>query len=238
MDEREIAERLQHFQKIASKHGYQTVPAATVYQAFDELAQPGRLGFVTIRTGLYGRVVNDDLVHLMKLQALKGASYSVWWGVSLSYVPHEWRTGLRWHRSLRSSRFDLFEIPGASAADWRETEKDIAHTQYGKTYFAETLHTMWARLRPQVTAWLSSVQSIAGVLSKAHEQAERKWTGPLHHPNPLLVYALTLGRMGRMEEAMAALSRYLSLGLESPEAQANLKNALERGQLLRPHTGL
>jgi hypothetical protein len=81
-------------------------------------------------------------------------------------------------------------------------------------------------------------REIAGVLSKAHEQAERKWTGPVHHPNPLFVCALTLGRMGRMEEAMAALSRYLSLGLESPEAQENLKNALERGQLLRPHTGL
>ena len=228
MDEREIAERLQYFQSIASKHGYQTVPAATVYRAFEELAQPAQLGLVTIRTGLYGRVVNEDMVHLMKLQALKGASYSVWWGVSLSYVPHEWRSGLRWHRSFKSSRFDVFEIPGTSVADWREIERDMAHTLYGKAYFMETLHTMWKRLGQSVQDWFSSVQSIRDVLSKAREQADRKWTGAHHHPDPLMVYAFTLGRMGRLEEALSALNRYFDIRSESLEAQENLKKALQK----------
>ena len=39
-------------------------------------------------------------MHILKLQSLKGASYSIWWGVSLSYLPHAWNKGLRWHREL------------------------------------------------------------------------------------------------------------------------------------------
>jgi hypothetical protein len=215
-------------QEYRFKNMHQRVLASTVYQAFEELIQPDQLGFVTIKTGLYGRVVNDDIVHLMTLQALKGAGYSVWWGLSLSYIPHAWQAGLRWHRSLKSSRFDVFETPATRREDWRDAEEVIADTLYGKTHFMMTLNRMWKRVRPEAMAWLSSVQSLADVLSKTHEQAERKWTGGLHHPNPLLVYALTLGRMGKQDEAAPALNSYFNLGLETPETQANLKKALEK----------
>mgnify|MGYP003383440964 CR=1 FL=1 len=145
MDERDFAEQLQYFQGIADKYGYQTVPASTVHLTFEEMIQPAKLGFATIKTGLYGKVVNDDLVHLVKLQRLKGASYGVWWGVSLSYVPHEWQLNLRWHRSFKASRFDLFETPydchPALAADWREDETPVAYTGFGELYFRETLQT-------------------------------------------------------------------------------------------------
>ena len=200
MDERDFAEQLQYFQGIADKYGYQTVPASTVHLTFEEMIQPAKLGFATIKTGLYGKVVNDDLVHLVKLQRLKGASYGVWWGVSLSYVPHEWQLNLRWHRSFKASRFDLFETPydchPALAADWREDETPVAYTGFGELYFRETLQTMWRNLHQVIMTWFSTAQSLNDVSQIALEQAKRNWTGPRRQPNPLMVYAFTLGRMG------------------------------------------
>jgi hypothetical protein len=229
MDEREIKERIQYFQDIASRHGYQSVPAAMVYQAFEDLVQPASFGFRDIRKGLYGRIVNEDIVHIMKLQAMKGRSYTVRWGVSLTYFPHEWRSGLRWHRSFKSSRFDLFELPGDSSSDWRENDKDQVHTLNGKPYLLETLQIMWNRLEPRIDNWFSSIRSLHGVLERAIEQSERKWVLS-HHPSPELVYAITLSRMGRQEEALAALNRYFDLRRETQEAQENLEKALHKAR--------
>ena len=108
MNEKELAERIQFSQSIAARDGYQEVSASTVYRLFEEISQPAQQGFVTIRAGLYGKVINDDLKHVLKLQALKGDSYSVWWGLSLSFMPHAWQRQLRWHRSVKAARLDLF----------------------------------------------------------------------------------------------------------------------------------
>jgi hypothetical protein len=232
MDLRQISERLQYFQGIAAKHGYRAVPASKVYEAFEATAQPARLGFSAIKTALYGRVVNDDIVHLVKLQALKGASYSICWGVSLSYLPHRWSTSLRWHRSFKTSRFDLFETPHdyfpAATADWREGEKYVAHTQYGESYLRENLQVLWEQLGGEILDWFSATQSLAGVLEQARQQVERKRTGPQHHPHPLMVYAFTLGRMGRAQEAKTSLGEFFQLDRVPPPEQANLAKALHR----------
>lgn len=228
MDEKEIPERLAYFQRIASVYGYHTVPTATIYQSFKDLVQPTKLGFEIIRRGLFGRVVNKDLLHLLKLQAIKGASYSVWWGVSLSYMPHEWGSRLRWHRSIKSSRFDLFEIPGNSPGNWYENESCLVDSCHGQAYFMETLDAMWDRLSLGIQDWFSSVRSLQNVAEKAHEQTKRKWASAHHHPDPLLVYAFSLARMRCREEAMTALDEYFKIRSESAEAQESLNKALQK----------
>jgi len=230
MDEKEITERIQYFQSIAAKYGHESVPASEIYHTFDKIAQPAQYGFLVVKTGLYGKAIINDIVHLLKLQAQKGASYTVWWGVSLSYVAHAWEASLRWHRTLKPSRFDLFETPfdysSVSSANWREREKYLAHSLNGKRFLRETLETMWKRIRQPALAWFSSMQSLDDILQKWHEQAVREWIGQHHHPDPMMVYAFTLGRMGRTTEAQASLDTYLVLDLESPQAQDNLKRAL------------
>ena len=232
MDEKELAARIQYFQGIAAKYGYQAVAASTVYRLFEEIGQPERLGFTTIRAGLYGKVINDDLTHLVKLQALKGASYSLWWGLSLPWIPHSWQTQLHWRRSFKAARLDLFETPydyfPATMTDWREGESYIAHTLNGEVYLKETLRVMWAKLHQAVTRWFAGVESLKAVLGLADEQTQRRWAGALHYPNPVMIYAFTLGRLGHTEAARTALNRYFELRLETCEAQANLTNALSK----------
>jgi hypothetical protein len=230
MDQKEINERLHHWRSISAKYGNEVVPTATVYETFDEIAQPARLGFSPIKRGLYGRAVSDEITHLMKLQALKGASYSVWWGVSLAYVPHEWRERLRWHRSFKSARFELFETPTTYfpelESDWREKNKYIAAKGHGESYLRETMQTMWEQLHEHILAYFSATQSLAGVLQKAQEQIQRTVLWRYHYPNPMLIVALTLGRMGRPEDAEVTLNEYFKIDDEPPDAQANLKRVL------------
>jgi hypothetical protein len=87
------------------------VPAPTTLHLFEDIVQPERLGFTLLKKNLFGKQASTDIVHLLKLQAIKGGSFTLWWGVSLSYVPHKWQTELEWHRTFKSSRFDLFEEP-------------------------------------------------------------------------------------------------------------------------------
>lgn len=230
MDETEITERIRYFQSIAARYGHEPVPASEIYYAFDKIAQPAKYRFSVVKTGLYGNAISNDIVHLLKLQALKGARYTVWWGVSLSYMPHNWQAGLRWHRTFKSARFDLFETPfdypSVSLADWREEDKFLAHSLNGKQFARKTLKTMWKLTRPLMLAWFSSAQSLIDILQKSHDQVKREWAGPHHHPEPMLVYAFTLGRMGRTTEAHSSLDEYFALYSESPQAQDNLKRAL------------
>lgn len=228
MNEQELRERLTYFQTVTARYGSGVVPAATVYQAFEELIQPSSIEFVPIRMGFYGRALNNDLVHLIKLQALKGGSYSVCWGVSLSYIPHQTRSGLRWHRGFMSSRFDLFESLWKFQRHWLEVERDMAHTLNGPVYFLETLQTMWSRLSGQVSAWFASMQSLEDVLSKANDYMLVKGRGyELHDPPAAIVYAFTLARLGRREEASTALETHLCVHQTSPDAQALLRKALQ-----------
>ena len=76
--QREIAKHANYYLRKAFKYGYQRVPASMVYQTFEELAQPEQIGFSKLKTGLYGKFINEDLVQLIKLQALKGKSYTIW----------------------------------------------------------------------------------------------------------------------------------------------------------------
>jgi len=232
MDEREISERIRYFNNVAAKYGYSAVPASVVYQAFGQIARLERREFALIKTGLYGRMINEDIVHLIKLQPLKGRDYTVWWGVSLTFIPYKWDTRLRWRRTFKSSRFALFETPFdyflLGTADWREREKFVANTLHGEEYFKETLEEMWRRLEREIDSWFASTASLNGVLEKAREQVERKWIGPSHYPHPLIVYAFTLARLGYIEKAHIAIKKYFQLGFETSKAQENLMEALEK----------
>ena len=81
------------------------VPADEVYGVFAKIVVVS--GFQSIRKGVLAKQANDEIIHLIKLEAYKGGIYGIMWGVSLNYVPHRWENELRWHRSIKSSVFDL-----------------------------------------------------------------------------------------------------------------------------------
>jgi hypothetical protein len=94
----------------------------------------------------------------------------------------------------------------------------------GEKYLRETTETMWDDMHKLVMNWFSSAKNLNDILHKADEQVELKLD--YHYPNPLLVYAFTLGRMGEMEKAKEAMLQVFNLSNEPAESQRNLMLAL------------
>ncbi len=227
MEDREIAENIKYARELERKYGYSIVPAATVYEAFSRRSRLADSGFSEIKRGTYCKAINEDITHVVKLQALKGASYAAWWGVSLAYVPHGWTTKVRWHRTIKSAQLDLREefrdpIKRKSLSDVR-----FISTLHGERFLAETLEAMWSHATIELTPWLDRAVDLKGVAAIAHEQSvSDDWAYRTHYPNPRLVYAFTLARTGYRADAERELKAYFDQDREDPQAKLRLEAAL------------
>jgi hypothetical protein len=164
--------------------------------------------------------VTEDIFHVLQfLRSTRGFDYRFHWGVSLGWVPRVSGGQLKWHRTLRSAVFDLWDqAPDYlihRATPWREANVYFLDRSLGEECFAEDLAECWAHIRGAVESWWSGVTSPEGVLERAHEQSSRIWEGADHAPDPELVAGFTLARLGRIEEARARLRgarEYLEAG--------------------------
>jgi hypothetical protein len=230
MNTSDLEVRTQYWYQRTAKYGNCRVPATTVHDIFEEVVHPQHLGFALIKKGLFGKQIANDIAHLLKFQAYKGAMYSFRWGVSLGYMPHEWKPKLKCHRSFASARFDLFEQPFdflfTGTTPWRESETYGVDTLHGEICLREDLELAWKKTSPTVVTWLDSMQSPNGILQRAYEQMSRVWSGPLHHPDPAMVYAFTLAKIGRIGEALVVLHELMRKTGETPDAQERLDKAI------------
>lgn len=208
---------------------WEFIPAAKIYEIFAAVVTVP--GFQLIAKGILAREVTSDIIHVIRLAAYKGGAFGFEWGVSLTYMPHSWNTGLRWHRSLTSARFDLFDRLADLPSDLNLTKlQPNAHVPtslHCAELFQQNLLTEWEDCKTTIDAWLDGVRSLEGVLSRSSEQSHRVWRGPEHYPPPGLVHAFTLDRMGRQEEANAELTALISDELVS-DPNGRLRSALKQ----------
>jgi hypothetical protein len=192
-------------QRVA-RYGWEQVPVAQLREHFDRVAAFDRDGFEQIKPGLHARSVDDGIVQLAKLLSFKDGTYSLQWGVSLPWMPHEFAPKPKWHRTLKAARMDLFEwpvtlepMPGESPSEW---DVSLFH---GPQYMALTFDAMWRRLGPRMKTWFERVRTPAAVLAAAQAQCEQT---NCHDPDPRLVLAFTAARVADQAAADAALDRY------------------------------
>jgi len=201
------------FYAVVEKYGYGEVPAREVYDLFDKTAASGLGGFTLVKPGFSVRKVSEDVAHVIKLQALKGLAYAVWWGVSLSYVPHVQGGRVRWHRTPKAARLDLFETPfdyfDLADKDRDASEHFFAYNGHRLEYLRETMTRMWNVVDDPIRSWFADTLDLVGVLARAEEHRHRAWRGPGHDPDPRLVCAFTLARLGRGSDARDVLEEYL-----------------------------
>jgi hypothetical protein len=223
---------VERFYAVGEKYGYGEVPAREVYATFDDLASLTSDGFSTIKPAFYARSMSADIVHLVKLQALKGWTYTVWWGVGLTYLPRVSGSALRWSRTLKSARFDLWEEPleyfGLLEMERDVSDKYSAQNGHGPQYLRETMTQMWSTVAAPVREWLSATQDLPSVLARSEEQQNRHWRGPRHGPDPGLVRAFTLNRLGHGSQARAAFDEYAGSPDVSRDECELLRTALSR----------
>src|SRR5215813_1028850 len=209
---------------------WNVVPAEEIYRIFKRIIIAP--GFQLISKGMLAKQVNDEIIHLIKLTAYKGAIYGLQWGVSLTYVPQRWENELRWHRSFTSAVFDLSD----ELNDMPEHRHLVEFLQFdcfpsalhGPKLFEKNLKRDWEEVRPILTGWLDRANHLQGVLLRAEEQMQRAWPGPHHWPPPSLVHAFTLARLGRAQQAMAELNAIICNEVRDPNGK--LATALQKAR--------
>jgi hypothetical protein len=187
-----------------ARFGWGAVRAATAYEAFDDIVAKSEPDFTSVKNGVLAKMVSDDIIHLFQLSLLKGASYGFSWGVSLSFVPHDWGEKPKFHRTLKSARMDLWEEP----CEFPVTESDstdvggyLVDVMHGDECMKNDLRAAWTKIRLPIHSFFDSMTTIEGVLKKAEEHSFREWRGPQHGPDPGYVRAFALARLGRLAEA-------------------------------------
>jgi hypothetical protein len=143
---------------------------------------------------------------MLSLQAYKGRDYGLRWGVSLTYVPHSWDDKLGWHRTLKSSRYDLFEeTTSCPPLEKSDIEELMAPSLFGEECIRNELSRIWSIAGPELKHWFSTTTTLVHVLQRADEQMRRNWEVK-HFSDPALVHLLTLARAGDSETALSQLS--------------------------------
>ena len=105
-------EKIARFYEKAEKYGgWKQVPASRIAEIFLEVVQPAKIGFEVVKPLLLAHHVDSEITQLIKLERLKGGVYTPQFGLSLAYVPYPYESQLKWHRTLKSVNFDLFELP-------------------------------------------------------------------------------------------------------------------------------
>ena len=220
--------RQKYLEQVGRKYGHENVPFSRVYPHFEEVSSVAARGYSSLGKGLYGKPVSDDIVHLLKVYFVKGGRCVLKWGASLSFVPHQWDKELRWHRTLKSSHFDLFELSldYFHTKHWRENEELVASHTNGAIHLREALTTLWGRVVSGVDEWFASASDIEGVLARAEEQRQRTWTEFRPWPDPEFISMCCLARLGRTDEAYSRLAEYRKQSDPDTKISANLERAI------------
>lgn len=208
---------------------YDLVSAECVDNAAREIVDADALGFEHLKKRTWVRKVTPDIFQLLSLTATKGAGYVFRWGVSTTYLPHDWDPKPKFRRTLKSARYDLFEDAGEFIVRdpySQESRFYLVEGLLGEEALRKTLHRTWIKLWPYLQRWFSEVVSLEGVLTKAQRQVSHYWRSFRHFPDPKLVVAFTLARIGRIDQARETLRRLVS---EIPEYYGSgvLADALE-----------
>jgi hypothetical protein len=179
----------------------------------------------TADQGRFVKTIDRDITHLVALEFLRG-TYCLKWGVSLSFVPHSWETKVRWHRTQKSARFDLFEAPAvASELPLSEFDLIIADGTHGQAFLRKDLSRLWKAQHREILDWFGDVTTLEAIVEKARAQRQ---AGPnWHSPSPGLVEAFTLAKLGHVDEGRALLDRVIEADIESLEPVEFLRAAFE-----------
>lgn len=170
---------------------------------------------------------NLGVVKVLRLSARKGGLYAVQYGALLSFMPTESGDSLRRANTSAQLAPMLWDEP-VDDADKPELGKAIGtmldpltdtdlingvHTLNGAGFMEYTLSHYWARTLPTLRAWFDANASLEQLLKTARAQCEDRITYRTHYPQPKLVVAFLLARLGCLAEAEDELQEWATTGL-------------------------
>jgi hypothetical protein len=187
-------------QKLARYDGFDVVPAAAALEEIARVIDPSSLGLQPIGDRRFA-APHSDFIRMVEVAAMKGAQYVIRWGVSLPYVPQGLKRPLRYGRTLKSARLNL----------WWGSHRDQVIPGPERSGFIDTFHgvrcvhddalAVWESSRAAATMFWARTRELPGVLRVATELMSapggQNWGTPLAGA----VAALTAARLGRAQQA-------------------------------------
>jgi hypothetical protein len=208
--------------------GYNELTVAQVAPIFERVTGVREAGFSETVTGWWVRPKAHgtfQILHFLRNQ--RGVDYRFRWGIALPWVPRLSRGKLRWHRTLKAAEFDLWDQAHdyliRTDTPWQEADVYFPDRSLGPTCFEQDLTACWNRIDRAINTWWDDGSDPAGVLRRADEQVQRSWEGARHAPDPALVSAFALARMGRLPEAITRLEGASYSAESSPMLRAGLE---------------
>src|SRR5262249_20146388 len=101
-----------------------------------------------------------------------------------------------------------FLVPEENSALCSDYMVDAMH---GDDCMKNDLQGSWAKIRPPVHAFFDAVSTVDGALKKAEEHAARDWRGMRHSPDPGIVRAFALARLGKLAEAETVVNEVVKV---------------------------
>jgi len=190
------------------------------------------LGFTQVSNRKWVRSRVADIRDLIVIQALKGSDYSPIIGFSLDYVPHVAGQSMRWHRTEKSSRFDLRFDP----LDYHEPLTDgfnqwIIDSIQGKRTAKRDARKVGRLTANHVKKTLDTVVTFEHLCDAFEAQIAREYVrfGFFNYIDQPLAYAFTLLRMGNIQKAKDMFDRWISLADADAKSVKAVEDLFNRG---------
>jgi hypothetical protein len=182
-----------------------------------------------IADGTWTRPAGDGIRAVIRISPLRG-SYQLNWGLSLAWVPHLTTAGVRFHRTAKSARLDLYEEGQHHDASVRYAVREGSFI-----FLPREVERAWSNASARAQPRFERATTPEAVLALAQEQLEDRWAMSVHVPSPLYVVAFTHARLGHAAQAREALAgelhkTYLHLprAYARQDAAEKVQDALER----------
>ena len=230
---RKREQAIQH--AIASGDAY--VAPSAVRAIFCEVAASDleHRGFRFFRDRHFLREIDPDIIQIFGLGRIGALQYGLECGVSLAFVPHDWKRRIAWHRTEKAARLDLFRYPfndDRIAEDLRDRMRIDAFEGVARLRF--NMARSWQAQGPELLSWLEETRTLEQIAQRAREQCDNLPAIAGHWPPPQMVQAFCLARTGRVAEGRVLLKSVIAahyIGLDPAE---NLLAAYEKVALASP----
>jgi hypothetical protein len=163
------------------------------------------------------------VVHFHQLKGLRAV---ISWGYSLNFVPLPSGTRLRYHRTFKTARADVFEWP-VSYAESFSGSTDFESISLLARQFDGSLRSYFDAQLPLLTSWFRRIRGLSAI----EEELRRQIASPsaayrVHHPAPAYVLPFVVAAQGRASEAEQLAAGCFAL--TAPGLLCELQTALQR----------
>jgi hypothetical protein len=200
-------------------------PNSRAYAIMTDVVQPGALGFELMKPRYWARRHDEEHVHLLWFQPMKGTTINIAWGTSAAYVPTRVLPRPSWPRTLKQSRAAIWQ---QSTQVWPFPQLPVpggaVYTNLGPQCVHDDAQRAWSAVHNAAARFWERAASPAGMLAAAREQLAQPRTYELHNVHNARVAAFALARLGDL----GAARHQLAAAEKDPQVMLAAEQALSR----------